>query len=112
LGDNARQHALMTADDQTRQAAAGPAEPPRGARGRLRALARTIVPRVAPSYARRRAREAATAVTVARLQSDFEHVRERHDEQIERLEDLVRELVRTAESLRRAGAARGDRTGD
>jgi hypothetical protein len=32
------------------------------------------------------------------------HLRERHGEQIERLEELVRELVRTAESLRRARA--------
>jgi len=31
-------------------------------------------------------------------------VRERHGEQIEHLEELVRELVRTAESLRRATA--------
>ena len=39
--------------------------------------------------------------TLARLQAEFEHVRKRHTEQIERLEDLVRELVLTAESLRR-----------
>jgi hypothetical protein len=32
---------------------------------------------------------------------------ERHDEQLERLEDLVRELVLTAESLRREIAPRG-----
>ncbi len=35
-------------------------------------------------------------------QAELEHVRERHGEQIERLEQLARELIRTAESLRRA----------
>jgi hypothetical protein len=42
------------------------------------------------------------AATLARLEADFEHVCGRHTEQIERLEDLVRELVLTAESLRRS----------
>jgi alanyl-tRNA synthetase len=51
------------------------------------------------------------AASLERLQVDFEHVRERHTEQIERLEDLVRELVLTAESLRRANA-REDSGGD
>jgi alanyl-tRNA synthetase len=52
------------------------------------------------------------AASLERLQVDFEHVRERHTEQIERLEDLVRELVLTAESLRRANAPREDSGGD
>lgn len=60
-----------------------------------------------PPYARYRARQASLAATIGRLEADFEHVRERHTEQIERLEDLVRELVLTAESLRR-GASRED----
>ena len=34
----------------------------------------------------------------------MEHIGERHDEQIERLEDLVRELIGAAESLRRDAA--------
>ncbi|HWY19316.1 MAG TPA: hypothetical protein VNY27_11465 [Solirubrobacteraceae bacterium] len=55
-------------------------------------------------YARYRARQAAAAAALARLQDDFEHVRKRHTEQIERLEDLVRELVLTAEALRRRRA--------
>jgi hypothetical protein len=75
-------------------------------RGRLRGLARRTLPRIAPSYARHRARQIELAATVARLQADFEHVRERHTEQIERLEDLSRELVLAVESLRRDIAQR------
>jgi hypothetical protein len=46
------------------------------------------------------------AAAIESLEADFKHVRKRHTEQIERLEELVRELVLTAESLRRADAAR------
>jgi len=60
-----------------------------------------------PPYARHSARQAATAATLERLERDFEHLRKRQAEQIARLEDLVRELVLTAESLRR-GASRED----
>jgi hypothetical protein len=67
----------------------------------VRGLARRALPRIAPVYARRRARAIELEATVRRLQADCEHVRERHTEQIERLEDLVRELVVAAESLRR-----------
>jgi hypothetical protein len=95
----------MTADDQTRPAAPVAASP-RGSRRRLRALARRALPRIVPVYARRRARAIELEATVRRLEGDFEHVRERHTEQIERLEDLVRELVLAAESLRRGIAAR------
>jgi hypothetical protein len=59
-----------------------------------------------PPYARYRTRQAAAAATLARLQDDFEHVRKRHTEQIERLEDLVRELVLTAEAMRRGMAGK------
>lgn len=101
MGDNARQYAPMTAEDQTRHIAAD------SLLGiRLRALARRALQRVAPPYARYRARQAGLLATVARLEADFEHVRERHTEQLERLEDLVRELVATAESLRRAAPPR------
>jgi alanyl-tRNA synthetase len=51
------------------------------------------------------------ATKLQRLQDDFEHVSKRHAEQIERLEDLTRELVRTAESLRREVASREPREG-
>jgi hypothetical protein len=98
----------MTADDQmTARVAAGTLE---GARRRSRELARRAMWRLAPSYASRRTRRATAAATLQRLQDDFEHVTKRHTEQIERLEDLTRELVRTVEILRREIAdARGDR---
>jgi hypothetical protein len=100
----------MTADDSTRLAA--PVTPsPRGLRRRLRGLARRALPRIAPVYARRRARAIELEATVRRLEADFEHVRERHTEQIERLEDLVRELVLAAESLR-GGLARREHGGE
>lgn len=91
----------MTADDQTRQTATGPAETLRRSQRRLRAIARRGLLALARPFARRRSREAATAAAVARLETEFEHDRGRHTEQIERLEDLARELVLTAESLRR-----------
>jgi hypothetical protein len=90
----------MTADDSIRPAAPVPPSP-RGPRARLWALARRVLPRIAPVYARRRARAIELEATVRRLEGDFEHVRKRHTEQIERIEDLVRELVLAAESLRR-----------
>jgi hypothetical protein len=93
----------MTAEDQTRSATRN-APPLQRLRPRLRRIARRALLRAAPPYARHRARQAATATTLARLQDDFEHVRKRHTEQIERLEDLVRELVLTAEALRRGGS--------
>jgi hypothetical protein len=53
------------------------------------------------------------AGALGRLEADFEHLRERHTEQIERLEELVRELILTAESLRRSTpASREERRGD
>ncbi|HWG08550.1 MAG TPA: hypothetical protein VN672_06040 [Solirubrobacteraceae bacterium] len=69
--------------------------------GRARGLARRALWRVAPAYARRRSRRIATASSLERLAAEFEQLRKRHTEQIERLEDLVRELVLTAETLRR-----------
>jgi hypothetical protein len=95
----------MTADDQIRTAAPIARSPP-GPRRRLRALARRALLLLAPSYARHRARAIELEATVRRLEVDFEHVRERHTEQIERLEDLVRELVRATESLRQGIVAR------
>jgi hypothetical protein len=92
--------APMTAEDQTRPATTG-APPPRRLRPRLRRIAGGVLLRTVRPYARHRARQAATAAALGRLEADLEHVRERHTEQIERLEDLVRELVLTAESLRR-----------
>jgi len=65
--------------------------------------------RTVPPYARYSARQASAAATLERLEKDFEHIRKRHTEQIERLEDLVRELVVAAESLRREIARDPDR---
>jgi hypothetical protein len=89
----------MTADDQmTAPMATGPRD---AARRRSRELARRAMWRLAPAYARRRTRKATAAATLQRLQDDLEHVSKRHTEQIERLEDLTRELVLTVEILRR-----------
>jgi hypothetical protein len=63
--------------------------------------------RVLRPYARYRARQAEVSGALGRLEADVKHVRERHTEQIERLEDLVRELVLSVEALRRA-TARGE----
>jgi alanyl-tRNA synthetase len=68
---------------------------------RLRPLARRIMWRVARPYARQRGRQAELESSLARLRSDFEHVSRRQTEQIERLEDVTRELILTAETLRR-----------
>ena len=100
IGDNGRQPAPMPADDQTRLATRL-AQPLRRSRQRLRSVARRGLWRVARPYARRRSRRADTVARLGRLETEVEHVGERHSEQIERLEDLVRELVLTAESLRR-----------
>lgn len=75
-------------------------------RNGLRATARGALWRLARPYARRRAREVQMAATIDRLEADLEHVRQRHTEQIDRLEELVRELILTAESVRRSAAAR------
>jgi seryl-tRNA synthetase len=93
---------MTTAEKTTGNAAATASS----LRGRGRELARTAMWRLAPAYARRRARRATVAAALQRLQDDFEHLSKRHGEQIERLEELTRELVRTAESLRREIAAR------
>jgi hypothetical protein len=86
----------MTVDDQM-TAPIRVARPPQGVRRRVHDLARRTLWRVAPRYARRRGLFA----VVQRLEAEFEHVSKRHTEQIERLEELARELVVTAESLRR-----------
>jgi 2-polyprenyl-3-methyl-5-hydroxy-6-metoxy-1,4-benzoquinol methylase len=70
-------------------------------RQRVRPLARTLLWRLAPGYAARRAARVQAPGRIARLESELEHMGERHSEQIERLEDLARELIITAESLRR-----------
>jgi hypothetical protein len=90
----------MPAPEQSRPTNS-PARAPRPLRERLRPLARKVIWRVARPYARRRARKAEAGVRLGRLETDLYCVTGRHDEQLERLEDLVRELVLTAEALRR-----------
>jgi hypothetical protein len=97
LGDNARLPAPMNADDQITP------KSPVGARSR--SIARRTLSQLLKPYLRRRAE---TVATLARLEADLEHVRERHTEQIERLEDLVRELVLSVEALRRDVVSRED----
>jgi hypothetical protein len=90
----------MFADDKTRRGS-GPSQMLRSTRRGLRSLGRRALWRFAPAYARRRSARADAAARLGRVQAEMEHVGERHEEQIERLEDLVRELIRAAESLRR-----------
>jgi SAM-dependent methyltransferase len=73
-------------------------------RQRARRLARALLWRAAPGYAARRAARAQAPMRLARLEAELERVGERHSEQIERLEDLARELILTAETLRRGTA--------
>jgi len=70
----------------------------------LRPLAHRALWRLAPSYARSRSARAGLPLQLARVQAEVEHIGERHDERLERLEDLARELILAAESLRRASA--------
>jgi SAM-dependent methyltransferase len=99
----------MTADDQTTSAARaaellrqGPSAPSaphgRGLRGAVRAgLLRAMRPFTHHQYEL----DGEIVAALGRQQAELEHVRERHTEQIERLEQLTRELILTAESLRR-----------
>jgi hypothetical protein len=95
----------MTAEDQNRPAISI-AQSPRHARVRLEEAARRRLAALVPAYARYRARNAAVAATLGRLEYELDHVSKRHAEQIERLEDLVGELVLAVESLRRSIASR------
>jgi hypothetical protein len=89
----------MTADDQNTSAARFALL--LSARRGARAVGFRAFTKLAGPLARRRFRRAELAATLHRLQADFEHVSKRHTEQIERLEDLVSELIETAEGLRR-----------
>jgi hypothetical protein len=90
----------MTADDQTTRAA-----PVAGLLANARRRSRSTIRRglllAARPYARRRSRQAELSAALGRLQDEFEHVRKRHTEQIERVEDLLRELILATEALRR-----------
>lgn len=102
----------MTAEDQTTPTARaaetlrrGPGAPSASGRGPRAFLRRALLRALRP-YTHHQ-RELDTQL-VAALRSQ-QGALERHTEQIERLEELARELILTAESLRRAGAdAAGD----
>jgi hypothetical protein len=102
-----REPAPMTNEDQT-IGATRDAQPPPRARPGWRGVARRCLRRVAGPYARHRRNEADMARTIARLDADFQHVRQRHTEQIERLEDIARELVLAVEAVRHASERRDD----
>jgi hypothetical protein len=90
----------MTSEQQIKPGSSGARRVGR-LRDRLWTAASQIFLRTAPPYARHRARQAQIDATLQRLEAEVEHVGERHAEQIERLEDLARELVLAVESLRR-----------
>lgn len=92
----------MSTSDQTRKPAPGGT----AGRGGARAFARRALWRLAPGYARRRSRRIALAGRVEGLESEMRRLGERHGEQIERLEDLARELILAVEALRRQLPAR------
>ncbi len=99
----------MTAEDQTTPTARavelfqrGPAPAPALRRGRLRgALRGGLLRAIRPYTHYQRELDAELVAAIAGLQGELEHVRARHSEQIERLEQFVYELILTAESLRR-----------
>jgi hypothetical protein len=93
----------MTADDQTTSAARLGSL--LSVRRRAGAIARRAFFRMGGPLARRHVREVQTLAAVRRLEADLKQVRERHTEQIERLEDLVRELILSLEALRSASSA-------
>jgi len=90
----------MTAEDETTQRASA-AQELRSLSRRARPFARRLLWRLAPGYAQRRAARAEATAAVPRLQAEVERIGERQGERIDRLEDLARELILTAEALRR-----------
>jgi SAM-dependent methyltransferase len=106
------QAAAMTADDQTtplaraaelvqRGAASVPGVGPRSPRGLLRRL---VLRLIHPFTYHQREVDGEIVGALRQQEAELEHLAERHSEQIARLEDLARELILTAEQLRRTGA--------
>jgi len=99
----------MTADDQTTPAGhaaellqRGPSAPSASHGRGLRAAVRGgLLRAMRPFTHHQRELDGEIVAALGRQQAELEHVRERHTEQIERLEGLTRELILTAESLRR-----------
>lgn len=101
--------AAMTVEDQTTPLARaaelvqrGPAPVP-GLRARsLRGLLRSVVLRlIHPFTHHQRAVDGELVGALRQQEAELKHLAERHSEQIERLEDLARELILTAEQLRK-----------
>lgn len=98
MGDNGSQLAPMNFEEET--TVRSPEHLAQVIGLRARPIARKVLLRIAPSYMRRRWRDAITASEHARLRDEFEHLQERHGEQIERLEDVARELILSTDALR------------
>jgi SAM-dependent methyltransferase len=100
----------MTADDQTTPLARaaefvqrGPVPATGLGGGSPRAVLRRLVLRlIHPFIHHQREVDGEIVGALRQQEAELEHVAERHSEQIERLEDLVRELILTAEQLRKA----------
>ncbi|HTA96341.1 MAG TPA: class I SAM-dependent methyltransferase [Solirubrobacteraceae bacterium] len=99
----------MTADDQTtplaraaefvqRGPAPVPGLGPRSPRGLLR---RVVLRLIHPFTHHQREVDGEIVGALRQQEAELEHLAERHSEQIERLEDLARELILTAEQLRK-----------
>jgi 2-polyprenyl-3-methyl-5-hydroxy-6-metoxy-1,4-benzoquinol methylase len=110
----------MTADEKIKPAARvaallerGPVSVPRDSLpARLRAFARALSLRASRPQARyEREVDDAVVAALATLEGELQRTRERHGEQIERLEDVAREFVHTAESLRRGVSDAGGTAG-
>ncbi len=78
-----------------------PALEPRSPRGLLR---RAVLRLIHPFAFHQREVDGEIVGALRQQEAELEHLAERHSEQIERLEDLTRELILTAEQLRKAGA--------
>jgi 2-polyprenyl-3-methyl-5-hydroxy-6-metoxy-1,4-benzoquinol methylase len=100
----------MTAEDHTTPLARavellqrGPESAAAPPRRRLRRSVRSGLLRAIRPYSHyQRDLDAEVVGALERQRAELDHVRLRHSEQIERLEQFVRELILTAESLRRA----------
>lgn len=90
----------MISDDEKTQASR-PAGATRSPYSLMRPYARRLLWRAAPGFASRRSARLQAAGKLERMEAELDSVGERHGEQIERLEDLARELILAAESLRR-----------
>lgn len=66
-----------------------------------------VLARIARAYRGRRSESDRLAADVASLRAELTVVRERHGEQIDRLEELSAELVRAVETLRESISAPG-----